>query len=504
MWKLTIMDDEGKQTQLPLSRGEYAIGRAEENTVRLTDRNISRRHLVLRRNGDDGWMVEDLDSYNGCFVNGMRVSGTHPLYHGDLLQLGDYRLELQDESALAGAGDATEEMPSAPASTLLDRPDRLVVVDGVAAGTEFPLEGERIILGRAEDADISINHSSVSRTHAEIVNLGMGVYELFDRGSSNGLRVNGIKFERRVIEDDDEIELGDVRLRFVARGRIFRPGGLPRSVSYSSATASAPHPTQRKGGLGAMVAVGAALGIIAVIGFVALRSSDDSPTGASSERVALDQSVMEEAKRLSASGEHDAAHEKLATLPEGSPLRDSAIVRDIEGKWADDMFARAATSTDLARRRSLLEQVSSAPLVDAERRKRAADMITQMDTDGTDIGSLPVAEVKTKDAGAMLAPNPFDGTSKPPAATTKPAGTTPPATTTPAAATTGATADNAREAILNKEDGEARARRMLEPKVWSGRASEEEIKMLRAICRHQRDSACVQKCSALLKAKQDR
>jgi len=510
MWKLTIMDDEGKQTQLPLSRGEYAIGRAEENTVRLTDRNISRKHLVLRRNGDDGWLVEDLESYNGCFVNGMRVSGTHPLYHGDLLQLGDYRLELQDEAALVDpSGEQTQEVPGAPVSTLLDRPDRLVVVDGVAAGTEFPLEGERIIIGRAEDADVSINHSSVSRTHAEIVNLGMGVYELFDRGSSNGIRVNGIKFERRVIEDDDEIELGDVRLRFVARGRIFRPGGPPRSLGYAAATASAPHPAQRKGGLGVMVGVGAVLGIVAVLGFVALRSSDTSPSGASAERTVVDQAVLEEAKRLSESGDHDAAHTKLGQLPDSSPLRDSAVVREIEGKWADEMFARAATSTDLPKRRSLLEQVSSAPLVDAERRKRAADMIAQMDTDGTDIKDFPVADGKSKDAsaaGTVLAPNPFDGSKSPPAATT---GKPPPSTTTTATGTaatgtgTPATADNARDAILNKEDGEARARRMLEPRVWSGRATVDEIKMLRAICRHQRDSACVAKCSALLKQKQE-
>ena len=54
MWKLTIEDDEGKRTPLPLLREEYSIGRGEENTVRLTERNISRKHAFLRRNGG-GW-----------------------------------------------------------------------------------------------------------------------------------------------------------------------------------------------------------------------------------------------------------------------------------------------------------------------------------------------------------------------------------------------------------------------------------------------------------------
>ena len=44
MWKLTIEDDEGKRTPLPLVRDEYTIGRGEENTVRLTERN---RNLLV-------------------------------------------------------------------------------------------------------------------------------------------------------------------------------------------------------------------------------------------------------------------------------------------------------------------------------------------------------------------------------------------------------------------------------------------------------------------------
>ena len=518
MWKLTIVDDEGKRTELPLSRGEYAIGRAEENTVRLTDRNISRKHMVLRRTDEEGWIVEDIESYNGCYVNGIRVAGTHPLYHGDLLQLGDYRLEVQDESKLAAdaSTESTDEMPTAAGASLLDRPDRLVVVDGAAAGTEFPLEGERIIIGRAEDADISINHSSVSRVHAEIVNLGAGVYEMIDRGSSNGVRVNGIKLERRVIEDDDEIELGDVRLRFVARGRIFRPGATGASSGYGAATASARFPAQRKGGLGVMIAAGAVLGIVAVIGFVALYAGDTSPNaGSTVERTVLDQSVLEEAKRLSEGNDHEAAHAKLGELPEGSPLRDSSLVREIEGKWADEAFARAATASDLATRRAILDEIAAAKMVDAERRSRAANMRNAMDGDATAPDSLPVVAAAEKDGGkvgpsAVLAPNPFDtdnGSSTPdstkPGGTAKSTATSPPKSTAPPKPTTTAKGpDDARDAILNKDDGEARARRMLEPRVWSGRATVDEIKMLRAICRHQRDSACVGRCSSMLREKQ--
>lgn len=519
MWKLTIVDDEGKRTDLLLSRGEYTIGRDEGNTVRLTDRNISRKHMVLRKDDAGSWGIEDLSSYNGVFVNGARVSGLQPLAHGDIIQVGDYRLEVTDESRLAADESAAAgEAPSAPPTArLLDRPDRLVVVDGAAAGTEYPLENERTVIGRAEDADISINHSSVSRVHAEMVKISDGVYEIFDRGSSNGIRVNGIKAERRVIEDDDELELGDVRLRFVARGRIFRPGMAPAAQSYgaSEVFATGRHPPQRRGGLGVMVAVGAVLGILVVVGFVALRPTQGSPTGSSPAAVGAtdDQSVLAEANRLMAAGDLNGAHSALAAMPETSPLRQSKDVADIESKWADDKFAQAATEPDIAKRKALLGDIAKANLVDADRRKRAVDELAALDQGGTDPNALPVAQ--TADAAAPagtllpngLAPNPFDdpGKGSPPstAKTAAPATDTspkPPPASTPTS-TKPPGGDDARKDMLKGSEGEEKARRMLEPRVWSGRATVDEIKMLRAICRHQRDSACVARCTAMLKEK---
>ena len=61
MWKLTIEDDEGQITPLPLFRDHYSIGRGEENTIRLTERNISRSHAILKKNGEI-WTLSDRNS----------------------------------------------------------------------------------------------------------------------------------------------------------------------------------------------------------------------------------------------------------------------------------------------------------------------------------------------------------------------------------------------------------------------------------------------------------
>lgn len=114
MWKLTIEDDQGNRIPVPLVRDDYSIGRGPENTLRLTERNVSRKHATLRR--DNGrWVLVDLDSYNGSYVNGERVPGQQELSHGDLIQLGDYRIEIvEDATAAALVPEQQEEVVPAP------------------------------------------------------------------------------------------------------------------------------------------------------------------------------------------------------------------------------------------------------------------------------------------------------------------------------------------------------------------------------------------------------
>ena len=75
MFKLVIQDDEGKTTVVPLIRDEITIGRKEGNTIRLTERNVSRRHARILRSNNEV-QIEDLGSYNGIRVNNSRIAFT--------------------------------------------------------------------------------------------------------------------------------------------------------------------------------------------------------------------------------------------------------------------------------------------------------------------------------------------------------------------------------------------------------------------------------------------
>ncbi len=142
-WKLTIEDDQASKTVVHLVR-EGLFDRARRRQHGAPDRA---QHFAPSRALDEArehWLLLDLTSYNGCYVNGQRVSEKHEIVHGDLVQLGDYRLQVLDDSILEPVTfDKAVTMPAAPRSqALLGQPDRLVMVIGPTVGAEFPLSQE--------------------------------------------------------------------------------------------------------------------------------------------------------------------------------------------------------------------------------------------------------------------------------------------------------------------------------------------------------------------------
>ena len=64
------------------------LGRDEDATIHIESLEVSRRHAWLRRNDTGAWVVEDLNSSNGTFINSQRVRGFQEIHFGDRVQLG--------------------------------------------------------------------------------------------------------------------------------------------------------------------------------------------------------------------------------------------------------------------------------------------------------------------------------------------------------------------------------------------------------------------------------
>ncbi|HSN84679.1 MAG TPA: FHA domain-containing protein [Polyangiales bacterium] len=261
MYKLVISDDEGHTTVVPLLRDEITIGRTEGNTIRLTERNVSRHHArLLRRNGS--YVVEDLGSYNGVTLNGARVESKAALASGDQLGIGDYALAFHsDAAATTHTSPAPEPKPQPP--------PRLVLLSEPAAGAEFTLNKPVLRIGRDERLDIWINHKSISHEHVEI-QVSDGRVTIFDLGSANGMRVNGIEASRAVLENGDVLELGEVRFRFLPPQGAHSMEPLPYELPATEAPLPARKPVFALSVIALLLVAGAGAVLVTLRGVPAL------------------------------------------------------------------------------------------------------------------------------------------------------------------------------------------------------------------------------------------
>ncbi len=114
-----------------------------------------------------------------------------------------------------------------PASARADAGARRPRADGAQAGASairsslydprtrrsFPLDADRIVVGREASCDIRIDDPSVSRHHAEVMRAGRG-WAIRDTGSTNGTSVNDAPISQSRIYNGDRIRLGNTQLVF--------------------------------------------------------------------------------------------------------------------------------------------------------------------------------------------------------------------------------------------------------------------------------------------------
>jgi FHA domain len=93
----------------------------------------------------------------------------------------------------------------------------LVIRSGGGRGGEaFPLDQDRMTIGRNPDAEVFLDDVTVSRNHAMLVRRPDGVY-IDDLGSLNGTYVNKRRIESHRLTDGDELQVGKYKLTYLER-----------------------------------------------------------------------------------------------------------------------------------------------------------------------------------------------------------------------------------------------------------------------------------------------
>jgi predicted component of type VI protein secretion system len=122
---------------------------------------------------------------------------------------------------------------------------------------EIPLSKERITIGRKAHNDVQIDNLAVSGEHAVIVSVMDDAF-LEDLGSTNGTVVNGKNVKKHFLQDNDVVELGKYKLKYVVEKKpqpqaapaapaaadfektmVLRPGAMKAAVEQARAMAAA-------------------------------------------------------------------------------------------------------------------------------------------------------------------------------------------------------------------------------------------------------------------------
>lgn len=179
-----ILDDYQKST--------VTFGRGPENDIVVDSPIVSSHHadFVL---GDDVCTVYDNNSRNGLLVNGLRQKSSC-LNDGDILRIDN------------------ENRPLKAGVVIIYSMDRDDVEEN---WVEYPFNTrDRIFLGRAQENDIVLNHSTISKNHAALIYSNQ-TYYIEDLNSTNGTCLNGVRVSSiQPLRMNDVIYIGDTKIIF--------------------------------------------------------------------------------------------------------------------------------------------------------------------------------------------------------------------------------------------------------------------------------------------------
>ena len=227
-----------KFKDLPLKEIELAgesktIGREPSNDIVVENLLVSGYHARVDPAGKE-YVLTDLQSKNGTFLNGERVTSTK-LKNGDQILIGKHTLvfsldsaELQEDPKLTeetmfiqvaqGDAEPSEELAAPGLDSTAVSAERPAILAFVSGGRgEHEIKRKLVKLGKGEEADIPIGGLFTPRVAATISRRPTG-YHLSPAGRAK-VKVNGVQIGgSHRLREFDNIEIGPAKLQFYYKG----------------------------------------------------------------------------------------------------------------------------------------------------------------------------------------------------------------------------------------------------------------------------------------------
>ncbi len=256
MAKLYLRFEQNDQVlkEVPLTQATTTIGRLPDNSVQIDNLAVSGHHAKIAWD-QDHYVVEDLGSLNGTYVNNERV-GKATLKHGDQVKIGKHLVEFKHEgpvpnfAAAAKTGPATpkleatmmldtkqareqladKNMPanagsgplgisrpawmSDPFAASKDRIGLLDILEGKTDQEKYVLAGKMTMIGKSSMASIKLK-GFFAPTTAALISKRDNKYFISPSEDKAKLKINGEEVvSQRELNAGDIIEVGKVKAAF--------------------------------------------------------------------------------------------------------------------------------------------------------------------------------------------------------------------------------------------------------------------------------------------------
>jgi len=255
MFKLILKFQDAVLDELKFDSTPVTIGRRDDNAVVIDNMAVSGHHAVIEEEPPNHFVLVDLESLNGTFVNEKKVT-RHRIHDGDTIIVGKHTLIFEDlrprEQRPDADDEADEDKAGGPAfrdtvildtkaqqellakhaaergftpEQLMERPKKIdlhgsltILAGGIPQIIE--LTKRLTTLGKSDESDIKCSGLLVGKTAAVINKRPNGFFLAYQEGLKKP-DVNGETVTTQVqLQDGDEITIGSTKLTFNLREEI--------------------------------------------------------------------------------------------------------------------------------------------------------------------------------------------------------------------------------------------------------------------------------------------
>lgn len=246
MFRFTVYHNDELIKTYEIEECPITIGRLPENSVSIANMGISRRHVKIERDANRNFILSDLNSLNGTFVNNKKVKKTS-LFTGDRISIGKYTIVFEDLSQYASQSEPPESadaqppepenleeeepsekennMPASESDNIMRIPHdfKQNVGHGEAVLIEtnkhvvYKIDKALFTIGNSEEDDIFASGFMIGENHIFIEKKDGGTW-INSKNKMSRFKVNGKKTNSHLLQHKDRIEIGNSTFRYMING----------------------------------------------------------------------------------------------------------------------------------------------------------------------------------------------------------------------------------------------------------------------------------------------